>query len=319
MTKNIQERVAALSSVEEPERESYTGMDNLLFEKAYTHMNDILKKFPNALHGSAAASAEEVITEEAVNPKKLFTTKKSHLMAMIAFLNGCYEALASEGEKKAELTEDPSNAVYQWSLMSSPQLTNSASAATEEVRRQEISLASSEAMSTPLMSTSSISSVMTSGKKSLPELLQLIGVADEAALCALSEEDFKRLLTTISSCRSRTQLISIRSKYNFKIKKQKEEAEAEVQARQQQFTVAWEEALKQARFIGKDLAIPQTEDSFDSEGNSIQYHIWTGPMKLVFENTEAIKECLDRFPDMQTRAHIFSIPVSNDDKSMKTS
>lgn len=308
----MQTKVAALSSVEEPERERYTGMDNLLFEKAYIHMSDILKKFPNALHGSAAASAEEVITEEAVNPKKLFTTKKSHLMAMIAFLNGCYEALASEGEKKAELTEDPSNAVYQWSLISSPQLTNSASAATEEVRRQEISLASSEAMSTPPMSTSSISSVMTSGKKSLPELLQLIGVADEAALCALSEEDFDQRIASIILCRDRIRLENIRFDHEYKIRKQQERQA--VQARQQQFTVAWEEALKQARFIGKDLAIPQTEDSFDSEGNSIQYHIWTGPMKLVFENTEAIKECLDLFPDMQTRAHIFSIPVSNDDK-----
>ena len=207
--KNIQERVAALS-VEDAEREIYTGIDNLLFEKTYTHMIDILKKFPGAFHDAAA---EKIATEETVNQKELFTTKKVNLMAMIAFLNGCYAAAASE--EKSEIPDiDISQIIYQGELRT-PQI--------PVVTTQSVMISAD-----PEMQASASNNLVakTTSKKSILELLQLISVADEEALLALSGEEFTSLLQKISSCRDRTQLIHIRSSHEFKIKKQQEKEEA---------------------------------------------------------------------------------------------
>ena len=195
MTKNIQEKLTALS-VEDAERQIYTGMDNLLFEKAYTHMIDIVKKFPGTLPDGGT---EEITTEETVNPKELFTTKKVNLMAMIALLNGCHEAVASE--HKSEIPTDISQIIYQG-----------------ELRKPQIPVVTTQSVmisADPEMQASASNNLVakTSSKKSILELLQLISVADEEALLALSGEEFTSLLQKISSCRDRTQLIHIRSSH----------------------------------------------------------------------------------------------------------
>ncbi len=202
----MQEKLAALS-VEEAEREIYTGMDNLLFEKAYTHMIDIVKKFPGIVRD---AGTEEIAVDETVNPKDLFTTKKVNLMAMIAFLNGCYAAAASE--HKSEIPTDISQIIYQGELKA-PQI---------PVVTAQLEMRSAD----PEMQASNNPVAKAASKKSIPELLELISVTDEEALLALSEEEFTSLLKKVSSCRDRTQLINVRSHYQFSIKKQQEQAEA---------------------------------------------------------------------------------------------
>jgi len=208
MTKNIQERVAALS-VEEDQRQIYTGMDNLLFEKAYTHMIDILKKFPGAFHD---AGAEEVATEETVNPKELFTTKKVNLMAMIAFLNGCY---AAASEEKSEIPDiDVSQIIYQGDLITSR----------APVVTTQLVMISAD----PEMQASASNNLVakTASKKSILELLQLISVADEEALLALSDNEFNSRVKNINSIKIRGKIRDIRTDYLFQLKKQQEKEEA---------------------------------------------------------------------------------------------
>lgn len=208
MTKNIQERVAALS-VEDAEREIYTGMDNLLFEKAYTHMIDIVKKFPGTLPDGGT---EEITTEETVNPKELFTTKKVNLMAMIALLNGCHEAVASE--HKSEIPTNISQIIYQGELRK-PQI---------PVITAQLGMRSAD----PEMqaSASNNPAAKTASKKSILELLQLISVADEEALLALSDNEFNSRVKNINSIKIRGKIRDIRTDYLFQLKKQQEKEEA---------------------------------------------------------------------------------------------
>ncbi len=208
MTKNIQERVAALS-VEEDQRQIYTGMDNLLFEKAYTHMIDIVKKFPGTLPDGGT---EEITTEETVNPKELFTTKKVNLMAMIAFLNGCY---AAASEEKSEIPDiDVSQIIYQGDLITSR----------APVITAQLGMRSAD----PEMQASTSNNLVAkaASKKSIPELLQLISVADEEALLALSDNEFNSRVKNINSIKIRGKIRDIRTDYLFQLKKQQEKEEA---------------------------------------------------------------------------------------------
>lgn len=283
--KNIQERVAALS-VEDAEREIYTGMDNLLFEKAYTHMIDIVKKFPGTLPDGGT---EEITTEETVNPKELFTTKKVNLMAMIAFLNGCHEAVASE--HKSEIPTDISQIIYQGELRT-PQI--------PVVTAQLVMISADPEMQA---SASNNPAAKTASKKSILELLQLISVADEEALLALSGEEFTSLLQKISSCRDRTQLIHIRSSHEFKIKKQQEKEEAARKTAEQRLDVAI--LLEKMGVATEEELLKMDKANFNIQVKTIMplkdrlkiIHIrsvYESNLKEQLEREEAIKIAMDR-------------------------
>ena len=219
----MQEKLAALS-VEEAEREIYTGMDNLLFEKAYTHMIDIVKKFPGIVRD---AGTEEIAVDETVNPKDLFTTKKVNLMAMIAFLNGCYAAAASEHRDEASADEptNPSQIIYQWSLMpsatSGSELTRSASAIQQE---KQITVSNeSDAIEENLLD---ILQTPDTGEFSEEYLMGLINIHNKRELLNLPKGDFNRRVKEVVSLRIRGKIRDLRTDYEFQIKEKQEQAEA---------------------------------------------------------------------------------------------
>lgn len=190
------------------QKEKYTLVwISFFFKRPIPILIDIVKKFPGIVRD---AGTEEIAVDETVNPKDLFTTKKVNLMAMIAFLNGCHEAVASE--HKSEIPTDISQIIYQGELKA-PQIP--VVTAQLEMRSADPEM---QALNNPVAKAAS--------KKSIPELLELISVTDEEALLALSEEEFTSLLKKVSSCRDRTQLINVRSHYQFSIKEQQEREEA---------------------------------------------------------------------------------------------
>ncbi len=71
----------------------YTGVDNILLEKCYTHMINILRTFTTHV-----PNAKDIIIESTENPRfrSLFFSKKSYFMAMIAFLNTCHQGVSSD-------------------------------------------------------------------------------------------------------------------------------------------------------------------------------------------------------------------------------
>lgn len=212
MIRNIQEKVAALS-VEEAEREIYTGMDNLFFEKAYVHMIDILKRFRSIL---LDAGTEEITTEEALNPKELFYTKKVNLMAMIAFLNGCHEAVASE--HKSEIPTDISQIIYQGDLRTPRAAVSQLLDTSNNITAQSNNVTTQNKRTT----------VTSQPQNMSPEeyLLGLIEVQNKDTLLALSDDEFNSRVKSVNSIKIRGKIRDIRTDYLFQLKKQQEEEKA---------------------------------------------------------------------------------------------
>lgn len=181
--------------IEEAREVTYTGVDNLLFAKAYTQMTHILQKIlltPEYLINPNAPSVSAV--------RQMFCTKKPYLMAMIAFLNTCHQVAASEEQK---------------------QISKSLDLSTEELP------SSTSLMGTQAFPTTSLASPPKEDETPMEELFRILDVANQEEFFALESDEFiRRVKESISSRQNSNRLVKLYSHHQVQIRKQKRQEEA---------------------------------------------------------------------------------------------
>lgn len=222
------------ASIEEEKEVTYTGIDNLLFAKAYTHMTRILQKIllapvPN-IHINPEASSITAI-------RQLFCTKKPYFMAMIAFLSTCHQVAATE-EQKLTVKDDLAENL----------------ATTHLGTYGTASIASSSSQ----QSNPGISNFEEEKTTKIEDLLKLIGIDNETELLNLSDSVFNERVKKIPSLKIRGKIRDFRIDLQSIIEEQKEQEEAEARAKQR------EEDLD--RFY-REAVITDVKE--DSQGNII--------------------------------------------------
>ncbi len=203
---------SAASAIAVTQAIEYIGMDNLLFEKAYIHMVNILRKafVPHDQLTKLQPSSEAI--------RRLFCTKKLYLLAMITFLNSCHEAVASDAGKLIGLTSE------------NEQTTSSSNAV------RNIEAVVDDAPNATLAPTSEISKEY---------LMSLINVENETDLLALTDALFNERVKKILSLKVRGKIRDFRVDLKRPIQKAKkrEEAEARAKTRDQELDSFFKEAV----------------------------------------------------------------------------
>jgi hypothetical protein len=180
--------------IEEAREVTYTGVDNLLFAKAYTQMTHILQKVlltPEHPINPNAPSISAV--------RQLFCTKKPYLMAMITFLTTCHQVAASEEQK---------------------QISKSLDLSTEELP------SSTSLMGTQAFPTTSLAGPPKEDETPMEELFRILDVANQEEFFALESDEFDSRLNQIVLEKDQNRLIKLYVRHQCAIKKQKRQEEA---------------------------------------------------------------------------------------------
>jgi len=188
------------ASIEKKREVTYTGVDNLLFAKAYTHMTHILQKVL-------------LTSEQHINPnapsitaiRQLFCTKKPYLMAMIAFLTTCHQVAASEEQKQISKGLDlpPEEISLSSSLAGNPSA-------------QEIAFPATSLAGPPR-----------EDDTPMDELFRILGVANQEEFFALENDEFiRKVKESISSRQNSNRLVKLYSHHQVQIRKQQRQEEA---------------------------------------------------------------------------------------------
>ena len=185
--------------IEEAREVTYTGVDNLLFAKAYTHMTDILKKILQASEQHINHNAPSITAI-----RQLFCTKKPYLMAMITFLAACHQVAASEEQKL--IGKNPS---------------------TED-------LVAIDDHEITVITGNSRSNLVVPRPEGKPELLKLIGVDNDEELLALDNGTFNEKVKKISSFKTRGRIRDLRIDLQSIIEEQKEREAAKARRKQRE-------------------------------------------------------------------------------------
>ena len=185
--------------IEEAREVTYTGVDNLLFAKAYTHMTDILKKILQASEQHINHNAPSITAI-----RQLFCTKKPYLMAMITFLAACHQVAASEEQKL--IGKNPS---------------------TED-------LVAIDDHEITVITGNSRSNLLVPRPEGKPELLKLIGVDNDEELLALDNGTFNEKVKKISSFKTRGRIRDLRIDLQSIIEEQKEREAAKARRKQRE-------------------------------------------------------------------------------------
>ncbi|MCE2716186.1 MAG: hypothetical protein ACK4V2_04395 [Pseudomonadota bacterium] len=193
-------QMTGLASIEQVREVTYTGVDNLLFAKAYTHMINILQKVL-------------LISEQHINPnapsiaavRQLFCTKKPYLMAMIAFLTTCHQVAASEEQK---------------------QISKSLDLPTEELPSSTPLIGITNAQEIAFPATS-LAGPPREDDTPMDELFRILGVANQEEFFALENDEFiRKVKESISSRQNSNRLVKLYSHHQVQIRKQQRQEEA---------------------------------------------------------------------------------------------
>ena len=185
-------------------------------------------------------------------------------MAMITFLNGCYEAVASEEQltSTAISEEALSKIPYQWDISDQQGISETIPPLTQELLNISISNVENNI---PALTAPDIKGKKKGGvtpaidlletKKATDELskdhlLSLVGVQNEEELLALPDDLFNQRVREVSSMKMSLQIISVRSDLQFEIKKAQEREAAAIRAQQREEEYA---RFQNRKIIGKHI------------------------------------------------------------------
>lgn len=254
----------ASSSVEGQKKVTYTGVDNVLFEKAYTHMLDIFNRYYGRTLSELVFNDSSSPEDNSIKIRQLFCTKQRYLMAMITFLNGCYEAVASEEQQpivSAVMSEEALSKIpYQWDISDQQGISETIPPLTQELIEIQNSLTSNNATSErPVLPCPAGPPKI--GDTPMPELFKLMNVADEEELIRLTDAEFNiKAKSNISLPEDRFRLRHVRAGHKFEIKKAQEREAAAIRAKQRE--------EEYARFQNRKI----TGKHINSYGETI-YHV----------------------------------------------